>query len=282
MTTLVVETQNTTKTTAIEYPSSDGQPMAETEIHVLAILHLLGALRHYFRHAPDVYAIGNLFLYYREGNPAARKAPDIMVVKGVGKDERRSFKLWEEKAGPCVIFEITSKQTKNEDTIGKASLYAHLGVREYFLFDPLHEYLDPQLEGYRLVDGEYVEVASNEDGEIFSEELQLILRPTGSLLRLVEPETGHLLPSLDEAIALAEQEAQRAEQEAQRAEQEAQRAEQEAQRAEQEAQRAEQEAQRAEQEAQRAEQEAQRANRAEAEVERLRALLEKMTQGDES
>jgi Uma2 family endonuclease len=217
MTTIAVETKKTETKTAIEYPSSDGQPMAETEIHVLAILHLLEALRHFFRQALDVYVIGNIFLYYREGKPHARKAPDIMVVKGVGKHKRRSFKLWEEKAGPCVIFEITSKKTKNEDTIGKASLYASLGVREYFLFDPLHEYLDPQLEGYRLVDGEYVEVAPNEDGEIFSEELQLVLRPAGSLLRLVEPQTGHVLPSLDEAVALAEQEAQRAEQEAQRA-----------------------------------------------------------------
>jgi Uma2 family endonuclease len=210
MTTLTVATKNTEKTAAIIYPSSDGQPMAETEIHVLAILHLLGALRHFFRRASDIYVIGNIFLYYREGNPRARKAPDIMVVKGVGKHERRSFKLWEEKAGPCVIFEITSRQTKNEDTISKASLYASLGVREYFLFDPLHEYLDPQLEGYRLADAKYVQVEPNENGEIFSEELQLVLRPVGPLLRLVEPQTGHILPSLDEAVELAEQEAQRA------------------------------------------------------------------------
>jgi FKBP-type peptidyl-prolyl cis-trans isomerase len=90
-----------------------------------------------------------------------------------------------------------------------------------------------------------VAIPTNEDGEIFSTELQAVLRPEGKLLRVVDPQTGLLVPNLEEAVDIAEQEAQRAEQEAQRAEQEAQRAEQEAQRAEQEAQRAEQEAQRA-------------------------------------
>ena len=85
--------------------------------------------------------------------------------------------------------------------------------------------------GYRLVDGKYVLLSANEDGEIFSTELQAVLRPEGRLLRIVEPETGLSVPNLDEAVDMAIQEAQRAEQEAQRAEQEAQRAEQEAQRA---------------------------------------------------
>lgn len=232
--------------------------MAETETHVLAILHLIGALRHFFRKVPDIYVIGNIFLYYIEGNSNARKSPDVMVVKGVGKHTRRSYKLWEEKVAPSVIFEITSRQTKSEDTVGKLSLYAALGVKEYFMFDPLHEYLEHQLEGYRLVEGAYEVIPANEDGELYSEELQLILRPEAGLLRLVDPQTHHPLPDLDEAVERAEQEAQRATQEAQRAAQEAQRAAQEAQRAQEEAR---------------------RADAAEAEAARLRALLEQMKSG---
>jgi Uma2 family endonuclease len=214
----------TQPSTTIDYPASDGQPMAETEVHVLAILNLLSALRHHFRAVSDLYVIGNIFLYYIKGNPRARRSPDVMVVKGVGKHRRRSFKLWEEQSAPAVIFEITSEETKDEDTVSKLSLYATLGVREYFLFDPLHDYLEHQLEGYRLVDSAYAPIAPNEDGDIFSEELKLILRPEGEMLRLVDPETHELVPDLDEAVDLARQEAQRAEQEAQRAQQEAQRA----------------------------------------------------------
>lgn len=223
MTTLVVDQPPIQKITLIEYPSSDGEPMAETEVHILAILQLLSALRLFFRNQ-DIYVVGNIFLYYREGNSTARKAPDVMVVKNVGKHERRSFKAWEEKAMPAVIFEITSKETMGVDTVSKPSLYAALGIREYFLFDPLHEYLEQQLMGYRLVDGEYIFISANEDGEIFSTELQAVLRPEGKFLRVVDPQTGLPVPNLDEAVDLAEQEAQRAEQETQRAEHEAQRA----------------------------------------------------------
>ncbi|MEZ4662896.1 MAG: Uma2 family endonuclease [Caldilineaceae bacterium] len=216
-----------------EYPSSDGQPMAETEVHILALTHLLNALRFYFRNRDDVYVIGDMFLYYREGNPRARKAPDIMVVKGVDATiRRRSYKLWEEGVPPCIAIELTSGQTKKEDIVTKPALYAALGIKEYILFDPLYEYLDEQLIGYRLdADGEYVLIEPDSDGDLHSEELGLIFSIDDATLRVVDPETGEYIPALEEAIEQAEEAMQRAEKETQRAEQEAQRAEQEAQRA---------------------------------------------------
>lgn len=48
---------------------------------------------------PDVYVWGNLFLYYREGDPRACVAPDVFLIRGVGKrkeNPRRTYKLWEE------------------------------------------------------------------------------------------------------------------------------------------------------------------------------------------
>jgi Uma2 family endonuclease len=223
MNSLVIDKPKIQKSSDIEYPTSDGKPMAETEVHIMAILNLINALRHFFR-KQDIYVIGNMYLYYQQGNTKAHKAPDVMVVKNVGKHTRRSFKVWEEKAMPCVVFEITSQETKREDTINKPLLYASLGIKEYFLFDPLDEYLEQQFLGYRLVDGKYALLSANEDGEIFSTELQAVLRPEGRFLRIVEPQTGLSVPNLDEAVDMAIQEMQRAEQEAQRAEQEAQRA----------------------------------------------------------
>jgi Uma2 family endonuclease len=111
--------------------------MAETGIHVLVIIHTLAVLRQFFRGRTDVYVTGDMFLYYEEGKPKSRKAPDVMVVKGVpSAPERRSFKVWVEHAVPCFILEVTSKETADEDQEGKRQLYQRLGVRDYFLFDP--------------------------------------------------------------------------------------------------------------------------------------------------
>ena len=209
----------------VEYPESDGKPMGETGFHVRAILQLYSALDQFLLQREDIYVAADMFLYYEEGNPYARKAPDVMVIKGVQKHERRTFKVWAENAHPCVVFEVTSKSSIIEDTVSKSMLYAKLGVREYFLFDPLCEYLEHALVGFRLEEGEYVALIPDAEGRLFSEELGVFLNPENDILRVIDPHTGNPVPSLEEAISIAAQEAQRAEQEAQRAEQEAQRAE---------------------------------------------------------
>lgn len=55
----------------VYYPESDGQPMAETGLHVQAMVDLLAALWIRYEGTPDVYVAGNQFLYYVEGNPGS-------------------------------------------------------------------------------------------------------------------------------------------------------------------------------------------------------------------
>lgn len=203
---------------AIHYPESDGKPMGETGFHVMAILSLLASLRAFFRNAPDVYAGADMLFYYEEGDPKVYKVPDVFVAKGVATHERRTYKLWEEKVSPNVIFEITSRSTRWEDTGEKKGLYAELGVREYFLFDPQGEYLKPRLQGFQLVQDFYQPLAPNKDGSLRSKELGLILRPDGNLLRLVDPASGELVPTLDEALESRDEAEARAAAETQRAE----------------------------------------------------------------
>lgn len=204
----------------IEYPESDGEPMGETEFHVIASLHLYGALRQFFRISDDIFVAADMFMYYEKGNPKACKAPDVMVVKGVPvAPPRRTFKLWEENAGPCVIFEISSRSTMIEDLITKSVLYATLGVREYFLFDPLREFWKKRLRGFHLSGKEYVEISPDRQGRLFSEELGASLVTENDLLRVIDPKTGVPVPSLGEAIDLIEQaqhETQKAKQETQK------------------------------------------------------------------
>ena len=197
----------------IEYPESDGQPIGETDFHFTTIILLVQALLDYFADQP-VYVAGDLMFYYEKNNPHAVKAPDVLIVKGVPKHKRRIYKLWEEQVVPCTLFEITSKQTGSADLTTKYQLYERLGIKEYFLFDPLDEYLQPRLQGFTLVQGRYQALPLSLEGELISRELGLILRPQGDLLRLVDSYTGQMLATSKEyaqRVELAEQKAQLAE-----------------------------------------------------------------------
>jgi hypothetical protein len=98
------------------------------------------------------------------------------------------------------LFEITSRSTRLEDLGAKRGLYELLGVREYFLFDPLDEYLSPRLQGFHLVESYYQPSVLSPDGTLLSQELGVILKPEGTLLRVIDPTTGEEIPTLDEAI----------------------------------------------------------------------------------
>lgn len=255
------------------YPESDGKPMGETDLHRHLMTDLIFALK-WFLINVRAYVAGNLFLYYQEGNPRASVAPDVFVVMGVEQRDRRTFQSWQEGGRlPDVIIELTSKKTRKADQAEKPVLYARLGVREYFLFDPYGDWLKPQLQGFRLVDGAYQPMT---EYPLRSAILGLDLRAENTTLRLYNSRTGELLPTSDEVV-LARRAADAARHIAELrliAECDARLAAET--RAAEEAQRAAEEAARATEEAQRAAEEAQRADAAEAEAARLRAELERL------
>src|SRR5438045_3420281 len=120
------------------YPSSDGEPMGETDFHVEATLHCISALQLYFADSPQVYVAGDNFIYFQEGDPKKVISPDCYVVFGVEKKLRKTYMTWKEGGVlPSVVIEITSRKTKKEDTGKKLTLYEQvLKVPEYFLSDP--------------------------------------------------------------------------------------------------------------------------------------------------
>ncbi len=204
--------------------------MAETGIHVNVIMCLHSSLRSLlrdYRGRENFYIASDMNLYYEQGNPRAVKAPDTMLIEGVdGSYERRSWKVWLEGAVPSVVFEITSEGTWGEDWGNKRELYASLGIEEYFIFDPLEEYLRPSLVGFTLRDAEYQEMEPNENDTLYSRQLDAYLGRRDLYLRLFDAQTGHMMLWDAEQTQRIRQVEQRAEQQAQRAEQEAQRAEQ--------------------------------------------------------
>ena len=119
----------------------------------------------------------------------------MFVVFGVPKGDRRVYKVWEEGKGPDVVFEVTSASARAEDLGPKKGTYEMLGVREYFIFDPLVEYLEPQVLGFRLGEQGYRKM---EEGPLISQVLGLELRVEGRELRLYDVKTsGKLLSPLE-------------------------------------------------------------------------------------
>jgi Uma2 family endonuclease len=193
----------------VYYPSSDGKPMAETDIHVDALVLLRQALQD-FENRSEVLITTNLFWYWEQGNPKARRAPDVMIVPGVpAQPPRRSFRSWQEGgAVPAAIFEITSWKTWRADMTVKYELYHDLGVREYFVFDPDARYVQPPLQGFRLRGGRYGKIRPGRDGDL-SSQLGFRVRVEGKVLRLLVGRTGEPIPTRAE---LAARERERAEQ----------------------------------------------------------------------
>ncbi|HEY9421933.1 MAG TPA: Uma2 family endonuclease [Thermoanaerobaculia bacterium] len=204
----------------IHYPESDGKPMGETGIHVEETIYLLEALKDRLRDVPDVYVGGDMFLYYVEGQPRYVVCPDVFVSFGVGSEQRRIYKLWEEGRPPALIVEVTSSETRNEDLNRKKDLYERLGVQEYLLYDPLGEYLKPPLRGFQRIAGRYEPLAPSSDGSIQSPLLGLTFQMEDSRIRLVDTATGEPILRNDEVRELARQ-TQTAEERAAAAEEEA-------------------------------------------------------------
>ncbi len=236
----------TTQPAQIIYPSSDGEPVAETYDHLYVLLCTLEVLRQYLK-GQQATVLGNQFLYYAQGFPRLRVAPDVMVIFDVEPGGRDNYKLWEEGQAPKVIFEMTSRSTKDQDLGFKKGLYEQLEVQEYWLFDPRGEWVEGQLQGYQLQGETYIPIVDRR-----SNVLKLRLEIEGKLIVFYREDTSEKLLLPDELADTLEVETQRRIEAEQQIEQERQRAEQERQRAEQERQRAEQERQRAEQERQRA------------------------------
>lgn len=231
----------------IDYPSGDNRPVGETPRHINNMVKLRDALDRYYAGDPLVFAAANMFVYYVKGDRLKHVSPDVFIVFGVPKDKpRKNYLVWEEDGHtPDLVVELTSASTREEDVDDKMSLYARmLAVREYILFDPYAEYLDPPLQGYRLREGEYTPIQPVA-GRLPSEVLGGLQfeRDEGDL-RLYNPATGARLPTEEELRLAAEDRARRVEAERERAEIDRERERAERVRAESEVERLRQEVER--------------------------------------
>ena len=138
-------------------------------------------------------------------------------------------------------------RSQRQDAEFKRDLYARLGVREYWLFDPTGDWLDPRLQGNGLFDGRFERLtpAGIEAGErvFHSAVLGLEIYVDRGEIRFRDPATGRKLLTLEETDR-AWREGRRAQEEAQQAREEARLALEEAKRAREEVTRVREEARR--------------------------------------
>jgi len=173
----------------IYYPESDGKPMGETDIHRWWMIHIYDVLKHRYRDQ-DVYIGSDLLLYYVEGDPKKFVVADDFLVLDCKSDKRRTFQIWAEGRVPNVVIEVTSRKTKRQDQAVKPQIYAQIGVKELFLYDPTLDYLTTALQGYRLQDDQYVPIECNARGAIECQELGIWLRLDRERLVMLDAATG--------------------------------------------------------------------------------------------
>src|SRR5260370_3969499 len=88
----------------IDYPETDGQPMAENTLQFQWIVTIQGSLDALFPADRNVFVAGDLFWYPVEGDNTIRTAPDVLAAFGRPKGHRSSYRQWEENhIAPQVI-----------------------------------------------------------------------------------------------------------------------------------------------------------------------------------
>jgi Uma2 family endonuclease len=193
------------------FPPSDlysDEPPLETYLHLQQMLLLIKCLDWWWRDRNDFFSTGNLSIYY---SPRQRKSedfrgPDFFVVLGTERKPRKSWVVWEEDGKyPNVIVEILSPKTAATDKDLKKQIYQDtFRTPDYFWFDPNNL----EFAGFHLVDGKYQPLEPNEQGWLWSQQLQLYLGIHQQQLRFFTAEEA-LVPTPEEVAQQAIQKADR-------------------------------------------------------------------------
>ncbi len=117
----------------MDYPDSDGEPMAENTEQfdwIVTLKEHLDAL------LPGAFVAGDLFWYPVEGDNRTRLAPDVLVAVGRPKGRRGSYMQWvEANHPPDVVFEIWTPKSDFRHQTEKLRFYDRHGVSEFITWD---------------------------------------------------------------------------------------------------------------------------------------------------
>ena len=203
---------------SVLYPESDD--VGEHEIQRL-IAELLRPLidRFLVERRRPAHVGADQFIYWKEGNPTRRLAPDVYVLPGVDRTAViPSWKTWQTGIVPSFALEIAGNDIEKDYEHGPAE-YADLGVSELVVFDP---HATPtsktrlRWQVFRLVGKRgLVRVDVSQGDRVKSKVLKAWLRAvdteSGARIRIAEGENGEtLFPTEAEAERRAKEAAEAA------------------------------------------------------------------------
>ena len=188
--------------------------MATSDKHARRMIACYRSLVHWFRCRMDMYISIDLLVYYVRGDNTVSVAPEVFVSFGVPKRSRPNYKVWEEGKPPDAVWEFGPPSSVKGDAREKKGKYRRMGVREYWLVDLDGRYHDRRVQGFELVDGEYVELPWEErpDGTlaVWSPVLQLEQQVTERRLRFWDRKAERYLELPEDEEREAREEADRA------------------------------------------------------------------------
>ncbi|MFQ3597261.1 MAG: hypothetical protein SNJ55_02610 [Chloroherpetonaceae bacterium] len=177
----------------IDYPVEE--KLGQGKQHEIRFTELLSFLRVIFADAKNYIVAGDRFIYYEKGRRDKCVAPDAFVIKDFHGEEPDAFKLWETPIDLRFACEIWSAQNTEAERHRKFATYRDvLKAKEYA---ELTE--DGRLFVYRLEDdGDYTQLAPNERGRFYLQELNAELVFEDDLIRVYKD--GKKIPTLKEAL----------------------------------------------------------------------------------
>jgi len=179
------------------------EPEMESSLHYLQLALLVSCLDWLWRNQQDYFIGANLTIYFSRQQLKNRdfRGPDFFLVKNTQNHPRRSWVVWEEDGKyPDLIIELLSTSTAVIDKVFKKTLYEErFRTQEYFWFSP--DTLE--LAGFKLIDGKYKPIKSNNSNLFWSNVLGLYLGLEGDKLRYFDAEERLVLTP--EEVALQEQ-----------------------------------------------------------------------------
>ena len=200
------------------FPPSDllsDEPPLETYRHLKQLILLLNCLERLWQERQDFFAGGNMSVYYsiRQLKSEDVRGPDFFVVLNTERKDRKSWVVWDEDGKyPNFILEILSDSTAKNDRGLKKQLYQDVfRTPDYFWFDPY----TLEFAGFKLNYRRYEQIVPNEQGWLWSDELQLYLGIVTEKLRFFTAE-GELVLTPEEAEEAERKRAEEAEEKAER------------------------------------------------------------------
>ena len=210
-----------------EWPRSD--EMSTVPRHVAILNYLLNALSHLLARRGRPFGINqDIGLHFFDADGQQQRCDPDMIIMPFPNTGRGSLRRWDMPCPPDCVIEVASPSTTDNDLGIKKEWYAWMGIREYWVLDPVDSDDPSHLEsglllpdgpmmGWQLERGRYEPLGTVWDEAARSWSAYSPVLDCGLLLvqelhqhetdggyRILDPETGEPLASAKEKDDLLE------------------------------------------------------------------------------